>query len=665
MRSMSLPGVDQQVVALILCFNAVACTGAVQGVRGNGDGGSVTNATASPDGGRIQADSAAPAAADSGPSAPDAAVMLTDASRLPTDSGTSLLPVDAGATPSSPDSVAHVIFDSDMSSDWDDVGDIAVLHGLASLGRLEILAMAVSSLNGATALCMDAINTYYGKPDIAIGVRPDVGGLGGYPAQIASEFPHGPEKAPGDFPLAVDVYRKVLAGQPDKSVTIVTTGYLTNLKALLLSGPDQHSPLTGRELVRQKVRLFSCAGGAFPSGDEFNFRASGDDSAYVVLNDWPSQLVYVGYDVGQAVYTAGRLRAAAADSPIRRVYVDIENQIPYPSWGQIAVYYAARSAEGLWGAVSMGRNNLDMTGHNVWTATPDPSGDLDQSYLLEKARSPAREALDALIMLRPNDGSPSLPGDPSNLRATVAGGGRVELQWTDNSFNEAGFTIERKIDGTYTSIGTVAANVTRVADTGLPSTANLAYRVKATNGAGGSLYSNLWIYSSWTEINFSEPGNLPLYAYTQFNNLRWDRGGDFRPDHVTVNDDSSHGPDVRVDVDVGALGSEGAFRVYLFYRDPSNWYRLTVDGASSKFERKIEGTITQIGAGAGGVNIGNGSALSHWEIAATRGGDLSFRADGAVVLAVSEPLMLTSGKVGLGGVARTPVWESFHFETSP
>ena len=36
-----------------------------------------------------------------------------------------------------------------------------------------------------------------------------------------------------DLPEAVEVYRRVLAAQPDHSVTIVTVGYLTNLAHLL------------------------------------------------------------------------------------------------------------------------------------------------------------------------------------------------------------------------------------------------------------------------------------------------------------------------------------------------------------------------------------------------------------------------------------------------
>ena len=148
-----------------------------------------------------------------------------------------------------------VIFDSDASSDWDDVGDIAVLNSLADLGEIEILACMASSQNGATALFMNSVNTWYGRPNVPVGRRPDTFGPGGYPAQIASEYPHPLYATYTDPPVAANLYRKVLASQPDNSVVIVTTGYLNNLQALLQSGPDAYSPAERRGAGRQKSKI--------------------------------------------------------------------------------------------------------------------------------------------------------------------------------------------------------------------------------------------------------------------------------------------------------------------------------------------------------------------------------------------------------------------------
>ena len=63
----------------------------------------------------------------------------------------------------------RVIFDTDLGADVDDAGAVAVLHALADLGEAEILAMGLSVKHPWSAPCLDALNTYYGRPDIPIG----------------------------------------------------------------------------------------------------------------------------------------------------------------------------------------------------------------------------------------------------------------------------------------------------------------------------------------------------------------------------------------------------------------------------------------------------------------------------------------------------------------
>jgi fibronectin type 3 domain-containing protein len=559
--------------------------------------------------------------------------------------------------------VPKIILDADMSSDHDDIGAIATLHGLADLGECQILGMMVSSLNGATPLCMDAINTYYGRPNIPIGVRPDIGGIGSYPGTIASEFPHDLTSA-SQCPTAVSLYRQILASQPDNSVTIVTIGYLTNLKALLQSGPDQYSGLSGTALVAQKVKLLSCMGGAYPGGNEFNFRSSSDDSAYVVVNNWPTRATYSGFEIGNPIVTGGKLQQTGTNNPIRRVY-QLKGGNAHASWDQTAVYNAVRESEGVWGAQNVGHNNTDVAGANWWSTEFDPTGNQDQAYLLQRARTPVQSAIDALMMAPPNNGSASAPSQPTFLRATPVGTSRVDLQWTDNAYNETGFTIERKVNGVYTQVETVGANVKTFSHTGLTTTANSAYRVKATNATGSSDYTYIWLYSGWTEVNFANTGVVPaLYNYYQSCHLSWARGGDFRPDHAALNNDSTHGQNVSVSVDVGAQGAQGSFYVYLFYQGANNWYRLNVNESSAKFEKRIGGTVSQIGSLATVENIGNGTPLRNWKVDVTSAGSLKFTVSGTTLLNVSDTLSFTTGLIGLGGNARTPIWENFNFDTT-
>src|SRR5262245_14788745 len=63
-----------------------------------------------------------------------------------------------------------VIFDTDIDGDNDDVAAAAILHAFADQGRVEILAMGVVSRFPYSPACLDAINTYYGRGDIPVGV---------------------------------------------------------------------------------------------------------------------------------------------------------------------------------------------------------------------------------------------------------------------------------------------------------------------------------------------------------------------------------------------------------------------------------------------------------------------------------------------------------------
>ncbi|MBI5408654.1 MAG: fibronectin type III domain-containing protein [Nitrospirae bacterium] len=84
------------------------------------------------------------------------------------------------------------------------------------------------------------------------------------------------------------------------------------------------------------------------------------------------------------------------------------------------------------------------------------------------------------------------PPAPSNLTATAISSGQINLSWTDNSGNEIGFKIERKlgIDGTYRLIATKEADVTTYSDTGLLTGTTYYYRVRAYNADGNSDFSN-------------------------------------------------------------------------------------------------------------------------------------------------------------------------------
>ncbi|HWI58536.1 MAG TPA: hypothetical protein VNZ22_15025, partial [Bacillota bacterium] len=86
----------------------------------------------------------------------------------------------------------RLIFDTDMDSDCDDAAALAMVHALADKGEVRILATMVSSKHPWSAPCTDAINTYYGRPNLPIGVPKGPGAIeqgSRYARQIAEEFP--------------------------------------------------------------------------------------------------------------------------------------------------------------------------------------------------------------------------------------------------------------------------------------------------------------------------------------------------------------------------------------------------------------------------------------------------------------------------------------------
>lgn len=101
------------------------------------------------------------------------------------------------------------------------------------------------------------------------------------------------------------------------------------------------------------------------------------------------------------------------------------------------------------------------------------------------------------------------PAAPSDLVAQVISNSQVVLRWTDNSSNETGFIVERKVgtSNTFARVTTTGPNVTTFTDSGLTSGTSLTYRVRAVNTLGESANSNeaLAVPRNTVRISFSPP----------------------------------------------------------------------------------------------------------------------------------------------------------------
>ena len=68
-----------------------------------------------------------------------------------------------------------IVFDTDMYTDFDDVGALATLHALADAGECEILGTIASTRGAPSVGMVEIINAYYGRPNIPVGVNRELG----------------------------------------------------------------------------------------------------------------------------------------------------------------------------------------------------------------------------------------------------------------------------------------------------------------------------------------------------------------------------------------------------------------------------------------------------------------------------------------------------------
>jgi hypothetical protein len=287
-----------------------------------------------------------------------------------------------------------LILDTDLDTDCDDTGALALLHNFAQRGEAEILGVICSIPKVACALCASAINDAYGRAELPVGLvrvadwqrSPRFNTYQEMLADLARQSkPFYNETIGGEwaqqhpgvqYPCATVLYRQLLADADDATVTICAIGTLTALQQLLDSPGDSISPLSGRELIGAKVvRLVSMALGTYPRGkDGFNWRMDTIGAA-AVLDGWPVPITVS--ELGGTVLVGRRfIDAADVRHPVRRafeIWLDnwgrAEGQTDErPSWDQIALLRAVRGCGEILEEHGGGAVRLDAaTGEHRWS----------------------------------------------------------------------------------------------------------------------------------------------------------------------------------------------------------------------------------------------------------------------------------------------------------
>jgi inosine-uridine nucleoside N-ribohydrolase len=251
----------------------------------------------------------------------------------------------------------NIIFDTDIAPDYDDVGAMALLHAFADMGEANLLATISCNTFETTAPTLSVLNTYFNRPAIPVGITkanfPNKDCSQQWAQAIVAKYPH-TIKSNDEAEDAVKLYRKILSSQPDKSVTIVTVGFFTNLANLLGSSADEYSTLNGKELVVKKVKqLVSMSArldSATNSGYEFNVVVDAKASQKV-FTEWPTPWIMSGFEIGEKILTGIRLihNDEIQNSPVKDAFAVAlakdKNTVGRNSWDETAVLVAVRGTQ--------------------------------------------------------------------------------------------------------------------------------------------------------------------------------------------------------------------------------------------------------------------------------------------------------------------------------
>ena len=278
----------------------------------------------------------------------------------------------------------RIIFDTDFGGDADDLGALAMLNNFVNKEECELMAVMCWNVEPYAVAAISAVNTFYGNPDIPIGTRKDKGEYIDWMhgKVLADNFPYQVDAE--SAPETTELYRKLLVESKDHEVVIVTVGPLSNILRLINSEPDDISPLTGLQLIEQKVKEFVIMGGQYPTGEqEWNFDGNMKGVTKYVLEKLTVPITFSGYELGVNLKTGEIFNEIDKNSPLYKGFMHFSKYCPWlndqyegkiydnATYDQTAVLYAVRNGVGdYWSRVEDGYCVADSTGGNTWkTAT--------------------------------------------------------------------------------------------------------------------------------------------------------------------------------------------------------------------------------------------------------------------------------------------------------
>lgn len=193
--------------------------------------------------------------------------------------------------------ISSIIIDTDFASDADDILAIRLALCYQDMGIINVQGISLSTTYSRSPLAIHALCKYDGHGSIPVAMDTSGNGVQVHTNYVDQMYEWSKDR--DDYEQPVQMYRRLLASSPTK-VNIITLGFLQNIQNLINSQPDAYSPLTGAELMAQKVNKLYIVGGSDDGRPSFNFYWTGEkviNAARFVTNNSPVPIVYLSSDL--------------------------------------------------------------------------------------------------------------------------------------------------------------------------------------------------------------------------------------------------------------------------------------------------------------------------------------------------------------------------------
>lgn len=243
----------------------------------------------------------------------------------------------------------QMILDSDFGSSTDDLFALMMIHHYIDEGTVDLKGVIVDREGDKNAQLVDIFNTYYGHPNIPIGLERNgvknprcfipYNGICDLKDEQGNPL-YARTMTDNNFMDGYRLYRKLLSQAEDKSVVVVAIGFVTTIAELFQSGADEFSPLNGVDLFGQKVKAVYIQSGRFESGDSlsgYNMRAASKQSA-IFYDKLPHNV-----DIVMSPSNIGDLM----DYPPKDVLIDLSYTEKNPI-KSVYTYYTCDTGQRMW-----------------------------------------------------------------------------------------------------------------------------------------------------------------------------------------------------------------------------------------------------------------------------------------------------------------------------